>query len=212
VVVDGIAEEDRVILTSVGYINQDISLLFPLWAGVPARERATLLVEHTVTNPNRFWRLYGIPACAEEHQLPEAESCQSVHVAWNAMVGEGLLAYGYRTQAAELVTRLMAAIVRSLKQENAFRKYYHAGTGQGIGEWNDLNGLAPLGLFLDTLGVRLISPRQVALTGFNPYPWPVTVKYRGLTVLRQPEKTTVIFPDGQAVSVDDPSPCLVTLE
>jgi hypothetical protein len=46
----------------------------------------------------------------------------------------------------------------------------------------------------------------------NPYPWPVTVKYRGLTVLRQKEKTVVIFPDGQTVTVSDSARRIVSLE
>jgi hypothetical protein len=106
----------------------------------------------------------------------------------------------------------MAAIIKSLKNESAFRRNYHPTSGQGMGERNALSGLVPLGFFLDTLGVRVIAPDRVALEGTNPFPWPVTVKYRGLTVMRGKEKTQVIFPDGQTVSVDDPAPRLVMLE
>jgi hypothetical protein len=52
----------------------------------------------------------------------------------------------------------------------------------------------------------------VVITGFNPFPWPVTIKYRGMTVLRQKEKTLVIFPDGQTVNVNDPGSRLISLE
>ena len=132
------------------------------------------------------------------------------------MIAEGLAAYGYRREAAELVQRVMTAVIKNLKSESAFRRYYHADTGQGIGEKNVLNGLAPLGMFLETLGVRLISPTRVALSGINPFPWPVTVKYRGMTILRQKEKTSVIFPDGQTVNVNvnegDLTPRIVALE
>jgi hypothetical protein len=110
----------------------------------------------------------------------------------------------------------MAAVVQNLKSEVAFQRYYQADTGHGVGERNALTGLAPLGLFLDTLGVRLISPSRVALTGINPFPWPVTVKYRGMTILRQREKTVVIFPDGQTVDVgatdDESTPRYISLE
>jgi len=58
----------------------------------------------------------------------------------------------------------------------------------------------------------LISPRRVALAGFNPFPSPITVKYRGLSVLRQTDKTIVVFPDGQTVTVDDPAPRMISLE
>jgi hypothetical protein len=106
----------------------------------------------------------------------------------------------------------MNAIIQTLKREGAFRRYYQSYTGQGSGERNSLNGLAPLGLFLEVLGVRLISPQSVSLVGFNPFPWPVTVKYRGMTILRQKEKTIVVFQDGQTVVVTDPAPHTVSLQ
>ncbi len=214
--IHGLEPEDHIRFDSVGYDFQDHSTLLPLWAGIPRPARAKQLVEETLTNPERFWRARGVPACVRPPQAEGAEVCASVHMPWNQLIGEGLLQYGFRQEAAELVARLMGAVVQSLKSEHAFRRYYHADAGQGehsaLGERNALGGLAPLALFLETLGVRLISPTRVALNGFNPYPRPVTVKYRGLTVLCQKEKTTVIFPDGQAIVIDDPAPRVVSLE
>ena len=108
--------------------------------------------------------------------------------------------------------KLVERIESRVNREAAFRRYYHADTGQGIGERNALTGLASVGLFLEILGVRLISPRRVWIAGFNPFPLPVTVKYRGLTVLRQKEKTVVIFPDGQTATITDPAPQVVSCE
>jgi hypothetical protein len=210
--VRGLEADDRITISSVGYSYQDHSTLAPLWAGIPGEERAKRLVEETITNPQRFWRSYGLPATVLPPQAPEARILETAHIPWNVLAAEGLLQYGYRAQAAELVTRLMRAVVQTLKREAAFRRYYHADTGAGVGERNGLNGLAPVGLYLDVLGVRLISSRKVGLSGFNPFPLPVTVKYRGLTVLRQKDKTIVIFPDGQTVTVDDPSPRIVSYE
>jgi hypothetical protein len=131
---------------------------------------------------------------------------------WNEMVGEGLLAYGYRDEAAALVRRLMSAVIQNLKQKRAFSQAYHADNGEGLGERNTLSGLAPLGLFLETLGVRLYTANQVSLSGFNPFPWPVTVKYRGLTILRRKDSTILTFPGGQTTTIEDPSPQMVSLE
>lgn len=214
----GLDLRDQVSVYSVGYQCEDLTLLLPLWASLPEPERARELVERTVTNSSRYWRPFGLPAFPE---IPEAAAgmeqdtsinvCQAVHMPWNTLIGEGLISYGFRREAAELVTRLMEGVIRTLKREAAFRRYYHAGTGQGFGERNALNGLAPLSLFLKTLGLRLISPQRVALNGFNPFPWPVTVKFRGMTVLLQRDKTVVIFADGQTVVVNDPAPRIVSL-
>ncbi|HEY6073170.1 MAG TPA: hypothetical protein VIV15_07205, partial [Anaerolineales bacterium] len=82
--------------------------------------------------------------------------------------------------------------------------------GSGIGERNSLSGFAPVGLFLGCLGVTLLAPDRVRLEGFNPFPWPVTLKYRGLTVQRGLDSTTVTFPNGAEAVVTSTDPTLVS--
>jgi hypothetical protein len=210
--VQGLEETDTLSLLTAGFACQEQTSLLPLWAGIPSQKRAQAFVSKTITNPRRYWQPYGLPACPRPPRQADPGVCESVHLTWTAMVGEGMVDYGFRAEAAELVTRSMRAILATLKSEGGFRRYYHAVTGQGIGEQDALGGLPPLGLFLETLGVRLISPQRIALAGFNPFPWPVTVKYRGLTVLRQKDKTLVVFPGGQTASIEDPAPRIVSLE
>ncbi|MEW5868941.1 MAG: hypothetical protein AB1894_06670 [Chloroflexota bacterium] len=205
--------DERLSIFTVGATHFYHTNLLPLWAGIPSPEHASLLVENTITNQQLFWRRFGIPTCPKPGEHAEAiQACSTIQLPWNTLIGEGLVQYGYRQVAAELLIRLMSAVIQSLKQDRAFRRTYHADSGHGQGERNALSGLAPLGLFLEVLGVRPISPHRVALAGFNPFPWPVTVKYRGLTVLRQKDKTIVIFPDGQTVTISDPAPRIVSLE
>jgi hypothetical protein len=142
----------------------------------------------------------------------EADSlAMSVHLPWNEILAEGLLAYGFRDEAASLFSRLMRAVVGSLKQNHAFYERYHATTGAGLGERGALTGFAPVGLFLKILGVRLLSPARVRLEGTNPFPWPVTLMFRGLRIIRRLDGTEVTFPNGQVTTVTDPAPCVVSV-
>ena len=204
--------EDQITMRSVNYHTMDITSLAPLWAGIPDVERAGKLVEQTITNPSLFWHSFGLPTCPRPPEEVDQTTCLSVNLPWNRLIIEGLIRYGYHELAAELLSRQMSAIVKSLAQERTFRRAYHADTGAGLGEFTALSGTASVGLFLEILGVRLISSQRVALAGKNPFPWPVTVKYRGLTILRQKDKTIVIFPDNQTVTVTEPEPRLVTLQ
>jgi hypothetical protein len=45
----------------------------------------------------------------------------------------------------------------------------------------------------------------VRLRGSNPFAWPVTVKYRGLSLTRGFKQTEITFPGGQSVVRDDPT-------
>ena len=176
-----------------------------LWAKIPGPERASELIEHTLLNPELFWKPFSIPLCPNFPTDPEARICRAGSLFWNEITGTGLLAYGYRDKAVELVKRQMQSAIQSLRAEGCFRQYVDSLTGTAWGEVNALNGLAPLGLFLETLGVRFYSHQRLMVTGFNPFPWPITVKYRGTEVLRQQDATIITFPNGQKMVIDDPA-------
>jgi hypothetical protein len=207
----GVGAKDKVIVRRPDYSGEDHTLLLPLWAGVPDAKQAQLIVKRNLLNADRFDRPYGIPACRTAPNIEADPVCSSVYLPWNQLLCEGMLAYGFRQEAARLVAHLMAGVIQNLKQMRAFYQRYHSDTGQGLGERNALSGLAPVGLFLQVLGVQVLSPTRVRLEGENPYPWPVTVQYKGLKVVRGLERTEVIFPNGKSATVDHPAPCIVSL-
>ncbi|HVN56136.1 MAG TPA: hypothetical protein VMT46_17525 [Anaerolineaceae bacterium] len=210
--IDGLDPNDPVLIRSADYTQENISLLLPLWSQIPHAKRAQKIVEETLFHPGRYGHPYGLPAnpFSSAEDLP-APFAPGVSMLWNSLIGEGLLEYGFRDRAAELFTRMMGALVLILQRENAFRSTYHADSAVGAGETNVLQGLAPVGLFLEILGVRLLSPWKVLIQENNPFPWPVTVKYRGMRILRQENQAVVTFPDGQTVTIAGPEPRLVAL-
>jgi hypothetical protein len=105
----------------------------------------------------------------------------------------------------------MTAVIQSLKQNRAFHARYHAERGTGIGERNALSGLAPVGLFMKILGVEILSSTRVRLEGDNPFPWDVTVQYKGLKVIRGQKKTEVVFATGKSVTVERGESAVVEL-
>ncbi len=107
---------------------------------------------------------------------------------------------------------MMGAVVSNLKQHKAFFQYYDAKTGIGGGERNTAQGLAPLGTFLTLLGVKFCPPGRVIILGKNPFPWQVTVKYRGISVTRRMESTQVTYPGGQSITLSDPTDAVVEAE
>jgi hypothetical protein len=152
-----------------------------------------------------------VPACPSLKQKEAETVSQAVHLPWNLLIGEGLLRYGFRSDAARLVAHIMTAIIQNLKSNRAFYARYHAEKGTGIGERNALSGLAPVGLFLKVLGVEVHSATRVRLEGTNPFPWDVTIQYRGLKVIRGTNQTEVIFANGKSVTVKDTEPTIIEL-
>ena len=211
VLVANIDPKDEVRVETVEHVVEDISGLLPVWAALPGEKQVQEMCSKALLNPDRFGRPHGIPNSA----LPAAETGHSTYntisLPWNMLILRGLLAYGLRSEASVLLTRIMDTCTSIMAREGTFRRFYNADSGSGSGERGALEGLPPLGLFLEVLGVRVYSPRRVRITGENPFPWPVTVRYRGLTVMRQKAKTTVIFPDGQTTTVSGSGTYEVTL-
>jgi hypothetical protein len=121
---------------------------------------------------------------------------------WNAMILDGLVSYGYRAQAADLFTRLMEAIVASARSDRCFHEAYNTDALQGLGGRHDLAGAAPVHSFLRVLGIDLVSPKRLRVEGKSPFSRPVTVRWRGLEVWRDADRTRVTFPDGEQIELD----------
>jgi hypothetical protein len=207
--VQGVRKEDEVVVFALDYRHLDQTLLAPLWAGMPEAAEAERLVKKSIIHPNRFWRNFGLAACAT---IPDPEvkaDCDSIWIPWNCLVGDGLVEYGYAEAASELVGRMMDAVTASLHKSGAFRRHYDAHTGEGIGERNAVLGLPPMDLFLKALGVQIYSIWKVNLTGRNPFPWTVVVRFRGLEIRRRLDSTEVTFPNGETVIVETSEPTMV---
>lgn len=209
--VTGIKENDQLEVEVMDLSLLDHTLLLPLWAGIPTPERARQLIQENITRPDIFWKPHGIQACPHSSKDPNYPG-SAVHMIWNSLIGEGLLKYDYQQEAVDLISRLMKVLTQNLKVNNSFYNYYHAENGHGLGERNSLAGLVPIRLFLDALGVRIYSPNKVWISGKNPFPWPVTLRYRGLIVIRDFHRTIITFPGGQTAIIKSSEPRIVTVE
>jgi hypothetical protein len=196
--VSGLGENDRGTLATVDYSLIDISMLLPLWSGALEGEQLKGFIEDTILL--QYIKPKGCPAVSLENETG-IKSWAMVHLPWNQLVGEGLVACGYRKEAADLFTRLMDASAKIFQETGMFRDHFDALDGTPGGEQNTLHSLPPLGLLLKTLGILKITPWMVVFEGGNPFPFPVTVKYRGMKVTRHASDTVVTFPGGQTVTV-----------
>lgn len=199
VTVDGLDESYTTEIWLADTTQEEVAGLLPLWAGMMEPERARQMVANAVLDERRFWRTCGIPAISARESGYDPEKEGNPGAVWmfaNGLVGEGMLATGFRAEAADLVGRLMRVVIAGLRRDHDFSALYHPDQELPLGEAGHFDGLAPLGLFLDTLGLRLGDPHRVQVEPGNPYPWPVTVRWRGMSVVYDDDQVTVTFPDG----------------
>jgi hypothetical protein len=203
--------------TEVAVVNHhrpDASRLLPIYVNQPGEEKNEELAANIMSD--RFLRPHGLASIPSDDPIygeTEHLSAWGVRVGLNELIGLGLLQAGQRQRAADLVMRLMEGITAQLSSEGVFRAVYHPEQNAAAGERDAAFGLAPLDLFLKVLGIGLESPWSVRVEGENAFPWPVTLRWSGLTVHRPLEGCGwVQFPDGDKVEIKDASPSRISRE
>ena len=211
IIVQGLVKGDHGRISAVDFTVEDISLLLPLWAGIPNSQHIAKLVDQTVTK--RFLQKYGMSISPPDEWKNGSAPLSTLTLPWNLLVAEGLLLNNKGKLAADLFSRWMQAIVPTLKRSRAFYERYHSESGKPSGERNHLRGLPPIGLFLRLSGVQKITNNEIILYGNNQFPWPVTIKYQGLSVTCHFDDTVITFASGQTITVaNTPEPQRVSLE
>jgi hypothetical protein len=191
ITIGGLGAEDKICFNIIDYTTFDISLLLPLWSELPLPKEILSKLKTAVKS--KYLKSYGLPVCAS--------SAPNISLYWNILIGEGLLNRGYIDLAVTLVTSIMSALSNNIEQYGAFFEKYHCESATPQGDRYTLSSLAPLGLFLKTLGIQRLTSQEVVLSGFNPYPWPVTIKYRNLNMTIHAKDATITFPNGQVANI-----------
>ncbi len=105
--------------------RQEIIGFLPLWAEAAPKDRAEKLIKH-LTNPDKFWRKYGVPTLAADDPWysPYVDYCCKwngpVWLLWDYMVFHGLLNYGYHDLAAELADKMLLAVTTQLSMNHNY--------------------------------------------------------------------------------------------
>jgi hypothetical protein len=200
---NGLSRVYRIDVHTVDLTRLDINALLPLWTPRCPAEHTEALIE-LLTDPQHFWRTSGVAMNSglDDHFDPSnANGSGAVWPYWLTLIGEGLIESGHMQLAMELLRRLIRVQVHVLKEQKAFSEFYHSDQPKGLGETGHLSGIVPLHLLMRTLGVRVISASKIWAGGAFHWDAPVTIRHRGVTVVRSSEGTRIHFPSGYETHV-----------
>jgi len=103
--------------------RKEIIGFLPIWAGISDKVRTEKLLIH-LKNPDEFWREFGIPtlSAADPYYDAQVLSCcrwnGPVWITWVYPVFKGLLDYGYKDIAEELLIKMEKAMIFQLKRNH----------------------------------------------------------------------------------------------
>lgn len=178
-------KNNQVSLIAPSTSSNDITNTLPLWAGILPDDQTLEICEKVLLDPERHWSPYGFS------QIPGVEE-MVVSLFWNLLLGQALFKLGMIKNAAELIKRWMDVIIPSLKRSGSLHPCYSVQTGQGLGQENYVESLFPVKFFLKVLGVEIYPEGRVLISGKNPFPWPVSISYRGFVIKREKVQTIIM--------------------
>ena len=109
--------------------RKEIIGFLPLWAGIATKEQAARLAKHAA-DPASFNRRFGMPTLAADDPYYDPQitrCCQwngAVWLLWDYMVVRGLLDYGYRPQAEQIVQHAMDGVLFHLRNDHRLWESY----------------------------------------------------------------------------------------
>jgi len=105
--------------------RDEIIGFLPLWAGIADQKKAGRLVKK-LTDPTQFWRPYGVPSLSAQDPYYNAKGYWNgpVWVEWDYLIMRGLIDYGYKNEAKELVDRVAKGMIEVLKKDHNLWEFY----------------------------------------------------------------------------------------
>ena len=116
---------------SFSYKNKDdlkrkeIIGFLPLWAGIATKKQGAALVKH-LTDTSSFWRRYGVPSLSADdpYYNPRGYWNGPVWIQWDYLIERGLLDYGYKKIAKDLVYKVAENMVGVLQKNHELWEFY----------------------------------------------------------------------------------------
>lgn len=203
VTLGGLSRVYRVDVHTLDTTRLDINAIVPFWSASVPIEHAQKLTA-LLKDPDHFWRESGVSmnsAQDSNYDARNADGSGGVWPYWLTLTGEALIEAGDMQGAAELVQRIMHVQTQVLKTNKRFSEFYNSDQAEGLGEGSNVGGIVPLHLLLRVLGIRVVSSSKVWVGGEFSWGKAITLRQHGVVVERQPQETTVTFPNGVVKNV-----------
>ncbi|PKO17895.1 MAG: hypothetical protein CVU39_05280 [Chloroflexi bacterium HGW-Chloroflexi-10] len=207
--VEKLAQNDHLELRTVDYASADASLLLPLWSRSIDQKKAKALVENWLVP--QLLQPYGIPYVPISHQPEKTDIFNSVDFPLNTMIMDGLIEYGFYTQAREIFTNMLSAVIKNLKLFKRFQKLYDASDGYGTSDYNIINGMIPVRVFLKLLGIQKWSKSEILIDHSSLFEQDITIVHRGYQIICHSQGHTIQSPGGKTIETHGNGPHQIQL-
>lgn len=200
--VQGLGQGTTLRVVQPGSNQEDITLLLPLWAGMPGQDRADRLIQKTLLP--RFLTDLGLSSSPRSRAGARLPADAQVPLLWNLFIAKGLSRYGYLEASSGLIKTLIIQSARQLASTGTVSPAVSVGSAIPLGETDSLNSLLPSLDFVSVLGVEGWSDSGMIIKNTNSFFRPITVEYRRTTCEFLSAETVIQPAGGEALKISAP--------
>ncbi len=200
---------DKVEGFTADFSRIDITNLLPLWGEINSNQRMKYLVDNWVIK--EFLQSFGLPLVPDKSQPQNSDLYNVVDLPLNTLIVLGLMNNGYREEAKAIWLNNVNAISKNLKLFRKFMKNYDASDGYGSGDYNIIDGMVPLSVFLKLAGIKKWSNSEIVLEFTNIFENPVNIRHRGITVHCNKSGHQIISPGSRIIETTGNGPHRIKL-
>ena len=105
--------------------------------------------------------------------------------------------------ALSIFSKLMNVIIKNLRLSKKFYKLYEADDGTCTGEYNIINGMIPMKIFFNLLGIHHWNEDVIEFSGPSMFKDDVKVYFRGMGIICSQKGHKVITTGGKVIEIDN---------
>jgi len=175
--------------------REDLSHFLPLWSRAVSAPRAGRMFER-LGEGSAYDSPGGLRFLPRSDPAAGHAPAGGVWMFWNMLMGEAAIRFGRHALAYAWTEKWMRTLAGALRADRSFRSCYDPERAGGSGPRNSFQGIFPIGFFLAALGIQPVASNRVWAGGRSIFPFPVTLRWRGMTMRREGDALEVEFPSG----------------
>lgn len=194
-------EENICEISTSNFSKIDLSSFIPLLVQNKKISHADSMVNLWIKD--EFLDEYGLPFVPKKSQLKASNLQNLVDLPLNSLILEGLILKHKNEIAKKIFINLMKGLIKNLRNSKKFYKLYDASDGTCRGEYNIINGMIPLKVFFNLIGIHRWTENEIEFLGTSVFTREIKVQYRGIKVVCSPKGHTILTSGGKVIERKD---------
>jgi hypothetical protein len=195
----GIPKESLVEITTSPFSTVDLSMFMPIINRGINQKRLEQMINRWLER--EFLDEFGLPLVPKKYQGHRKSHLNWVDFPLNTLLLEGLIDHQQFDLAKNIFSHLMKAVIKNLRSSKNFFKLYDANSGTCSGEYNIINGMIPLRVFLRLLGIHQWTDGEIEFMGSSVFKNEIRIFYRGLSIICSQKGHIIITSTGNKIEL-----------